>query len=147
MVITETTLFMYCRQVVGVPHPSGKDIGAAKKIINEIWSLYPHVRGDYKLLANIADWASARKKRYATIAGLLGSWRYAYQDGYLEELNIQVKEADLMRQDLEEMLSIETNKEWRDKLNWSYGQGLDVFNETMLSWETNRLPQLGKESK
>lgn len=147
MVVSETTLFTYCRQVVGVPYPSGKDIGAAKKIINDIWSNHPHITGDYELLANIANWASARKKRYATIAGLLGSWRYAYQDGYLEALNVQVKEADLMYQDLTDMLNVENNKEWRDKLNWSYGQGLDVFKETMLEWETNRLPQIGKETK
>lgn len=145
-IVSETLLFTYCSQTLGIP-VHAKDMAAARKVIKTIWTRYPHVEGDYKMLSDIVDWASARKKRYQTLGQLFGSWHYAAQSGYLKELDLNVSIQEEINRELKHYLDLETNKEWRQRLRYAAGLGIESFEQTTKEWEKKRLPMLIKEKE
>lgn len=108
----------YSQQVAGVPFPSKHHLNAANKQVNELFEMYPALT--WKGLCQIPLWAKKNKKRYAHIAQLLNSYRYAYTAGYLPELDVVFQDIELERK-IEKALLAEKDPEWRRRLMESRG--------------------------
>lgn len=107
-------LAQYCQQQTGIPYPTGRQLGDLRNACNKFFEKYPHT--SFQTLCNIVDWAKHRKKRYATCANLIrGGFRYAFADGYLNELDPTYSE-DHIDNLIIEALKLETDQVWRDFL-------------------------------
>lgn len=118
----------YARQICGVPYPTKGNLQAARKEVECLFEQYPGL--DWKALCQIPLWAKIKKKRYAHILALLRSYRWAYQDGFLPELDVH--DRDDLSAKIEEALRIESDPEWRRKLSVSRGPGRKIVYEAWL---------------
>lgn len=125
----------YARQVCGVPYPTKSSMGAATKFVNELFEQYPALT--WEALCQIPLWAKMKKRRFPHSLALLQSYRYAYSDGYLPELDISAEEKVLQIK-LAEALRDEKDPEWRRMLLEARGSARKtVFEE----WEKRKVAQ------
>lgn len=130
-VISETTLIAYWRQVTGVPHPTSKDLGFVKSEIRKTMDAHPWV--EYRGLIGVAAWAKDNQKRYKTMHGLVKAIPYAHESGYMPELDEPVS----TETDLDRLLKIETDDEWRDRLIYAFND-IHAWQQTFKEWEKER---------
>lgn len=64
----------------GSPLPLKKEKGVVGKLAKEFFDSYPHA--DWRALTDLATWARVKRKRLSMVQ-LVGSWRYAYEDGFM----------------------------------------------------------------
>lgn len=112
----------YAAQEAGIPYPAKKHLYAASSEVEKIFALYPSL--NWSSMCKIVDWAKENKKRYPHIMALINGYRYAYADGYLEEL--APNEDDSLETKIEQALEIETDPEWRRRLMVSNGPGRKI---------------------
>jgi len=75
----------YAHQKLGVAHPTAKLLPALHKIANGFFEEYPDAT--WLALVDVVRWAKhTRKVKHFDIEKLLGSWKYAHQDGYMRIL-------------------------------------------------------------
>lgn len=110
------TFATFCQQETGIPYPTQKQVAALRGAIKEFFTQYPDT--DFSTLCNIVRWAKERRKRYATPANLLrGGFRYAWEDGYLPELDPNYNDVDEeLEVDIEGALAVEKDVVWRRRL-------------------------------
>lgn len=106
----------YVQQQTGIPYPTSKEIPTLRKTLREFFDDQPNA--NYFTLCRIVDWAKARKRRYASVYGLVcNGWKYAWADGYLPELDPDYQQKD---EDLEALITAaierEDNPEWVRRL-------------------------------
>lgn len=123
----------YARQVAGVPYPTKANLGAARKEMKQLFEMYPKLT--WKAMCQVVLWAKIKKKRYAHIVQLIRSYRWAYQDGFLPELDA-VNEDDELTINIESALERETDPEWRRRLSVSRGPGRKVVYAAWLKFRS-----------
>lgn len=126
----------YCQQETGIPYPTQKQIGVLRGAINDWFDEYPHT--SYATLCQIVKWAKERRKRYATPGNLLkGGFRYAWEDGYLPELDPDYDDRDAdLEADIERALQQEKDPAWRRRL--IVAQTNAARDEVYREWLTER---------
>jgi hypothetical protein len=118
----------YVQQNLGTPFPTGKQMVILRKTIKDFFKAYPDA--DYGTLIRLVEWAKARKKKYAHCYALVSSFRYAWSDGYLPELDPNpTKEIDRA---IEEAIAKESDEEWRRRLGMA--SGIEVKTEIYNAW-------------
>lgn len=131
------TLARYIEQTTGTPWATLQDIILLKKKSKEFFTRYPYL--DYSTLCHIADWCQRKRRRYSNVWKVIDSFRYAYEDGALPEI-------DMARQDpiLEHNICVAVEKEpdqlWRMKLMGE--RGIDARKELLDNWRRTREPML-----
>lgn len=110
----------YCQQELGTPFPSQKNMPALRRQIKEFFERYPNA--DYYSLCRIVDWAKSRKKRLAHAHVVVASFRYAWADGFLPELDPSKQTVDAGLEDrIKSALEVETHPFWRERLMGAEG--------------------------
>lgn len=79
-VVDLASLMDYLNSRCGAPIPTAKDKGLVSKHAESFFKSYPDA--DWRALTDLATWAKAKNK-HLSMPMLVGSWRYAYQDGFL----------------------------------------------------------------
>jgi hypothetical protein len=82
-VVDEQSLIEYAHMVLGTPYPTQKQIPTLRKTLKQFFKDYPDA--NYRCLTDVVVWARARHK-HLDMVRLFGSYRYAYQDGYMRIL-------------------------------------------------------------
>lgn len=131
----------YAQQEAGIPRPTQKQIAQLRAAANQFFEEYPHT--SWGTLAKIVDWAKARRQRYATPSNLIrGGFRFAWQDGYLPELDPDYADVDPdLAIDIERALEVETDPAWRRRLIVANGRG--QREETYREWSRYRDSLIG----
>lgn len=121
----------YAQQKLGIPYPTGKSIAILKKALREFFEHYP--QADYNTMCRVVEWAKTKKKRYAQVYQLVYAFRYAYQDGYLPELDPgrELTDSDLEAA-IEAVLVDEHDLEWRRRL--IVADGLEARRHVYEQW-------------
>lgn len=83
-VVDLKTLMSYLNSRCGAALPLAKEKGAVKKHADAFFESYPNA--EWRALTDLANWANAKGKHLNMIK-LVGSWRYAYEDGYMRILD------------------------------------------------------------
>lgn len=116
------TFCSYAAQECGVPYPTKGDIFATERKIKEIFQLYPGLT--WYGLCDIVVWAKQKKRRFPTMYQLINSFRWAYADGYLNEIDKSHSES------LDDKIALaiqeETDPEWKLRLARAQGPGKKV---------------------
>lgn len=119
----------YVQQNLGTPYPNTKQLIILRKNIKQLFELYPEA--DYTTLIKMVEWAKSKKKKFAHSYALVASYRYAWRDGYLPELDPNpTKEIDAA---IEAALAQETDEEWCRRL--AMASGIDVKTEIYTAWK------------
>lgn len=107
-------LAYYCQQETGVPLPTGKQYALLYASIKEVFAMYP--QANYQTLCSVVEWAKKKGFRYAHVGNLIkNGLRYAYQDGFLPELDPRNHPNNIENLILD-ALRVETNEYWIDRL-------------------------------
>lgn len=118
----------YVQQNIGTPYPTVKQMVILRKNIKSLFDQYPDA--DYGTLVRLVEWAKAKNKKFAHSYALVASFRYAWKDGYLPELDPNpTREID---QAIEAALSKETDEEWCRRL--AMASGIEVKTEIYEAW-------------
>lgn len=104
----------FAQQTCGTPYPTFKYVAKATKRVKEMFELYPNA--DWQTMARVAIWARAKKRRFATLYGLASSWRYAWKDGFLPELDAPTHVDEETEAAIAKALLTETSPIWRERL-------------------------------
>lgn len=128
------TAEQFIMQQVGIGHVTAKDSGIFRKKVNEMFDHYPGA--EWQTLVRTAQWAKARRRRYAHLYQLVEAVRYAYEDGYLPELDPNNQE-DLDEQ-IREAIRQEVDPEWRRRL--LIAQGTQAKSAILDQWMQLRAP-------
>lgn len=127
------TAAKFCQQQVGCGYVTGKDLGIFKKKVNELFDHYP--AADWQTIVRTAEWAKARRRRFAHLFQLVEAVRYAYEDGYLPELDPR-NQADVDDQ-IREALRDELDPDWRRRL--MIAQGMQAKSMVLEQWRELRV--------
>ena len=112
----------YASQELGIPYPTKSHLFSTKALIDDLFELYPEL--SWNSLCGLVEWAKIKNKRYSTLMPLIHSYRYAYQDGYLNEINPNSSEG--LDAKIASALEQETDPEWRRRLERSKGPSRKV---------------------
>lgn len=82
-VVDLNTLIDFLNSRVGAPLPTVRDKGAVSKQAQSFFESYPDA--SWRALTDLATWARVKRKHLSMVQ-LVGSWRYAYQDGFMQIL-------------------------------------------------------------
>ena len=116
------TFASYACQELGIPFPSKKDLATSGKLVEELFQLYPAM--SWQSLCDLVEWGRKKKKRFATIFQLINSYRWAYSDGYLDEIDSNSSAS--LEEKIEQALASETDPEWRRRLLTARGPSRKV---------------------
>jgi hypothetical protein len=76
----------YAHQKLGIAFPTAKTKPALNKIAKEFFEEHPEAT--WRCLVDVVRWAKhTRKSRHFSIQELLGSWRYAHEQGFMTMLS------------------------------------------------------------
>lgn len=103
----------YASQTAGIPYPTQKSIAETRKEVNKLFEMYPNLT--WRGMCQLPLWAKHKRKRFATAAQLVRSYNYAFQDGFMPELEMDYAHK-LMDQKIAAALLVETSPEWRRRL-------------------------------
>jgi hypothetical protein len=117
-VVDHKTFCQYSSQVAGIPYPTNSHLNKAKTLLAELFEMYPALT--WKGLCQLPLWAKHRKKRYAHCLQLINAYRFAYQDGWLPEIDVDAVDRQ-MEEKINQALEIETDPAWRRRLLSSRG--------------------------
>lgn len=132
------TLSRYIEQQTGTPWATYQDMALLRKKCKEFFKRYPYL--DYSTLCHVADWAHRRKRRYSNVWKIVDSFRYAYEDGALPEVNHRRHNEPDLENGIEEALLIETDRRWRTMLIAT--DNIKVRKEVLENWRIQRQPLL-----
>ena len=110
----------YASQTAGIPYPTTKELVVVNKESAKLFEMYPNLT--WSGLCQLALWAKARRRRYANAGQLLRHYKFAYQDGYLPEIDSEWPTRQLDEQ-ITAALLVEQSPEWRRRLLTSRGEG------------------------
>lgn len=82
-VVDLDTLIDFLNSRCGSPLPLKKDRGIVSKNAKSFFESYPDA--EWSALTDLAVWAKTKNKHLSMVQ-LVGSWRYAYQDGFMRIL-------------------------------------------------------------
>jgi hypothetical protein len=82
-VIDLDTLCSFLNSRCGAPLPTAKDKGAVSKNAVVFFESYPDA--EWRALTDLANWSKAKNKHLSMVQ-LVGSWRYAFEDGFMRIL-------------------------------------------------------------
>ena len=82
-VVDLDSLIDFLNSRTGSPRPLAKEKGAVSKHAKAFFEEYPDA--EWRALTDLATWARAKNKHLSMIQ-LVGSWRYAFEDGYMRIL-------------------------------------------------------------
>lgn len=120
----------YVRQVLGVPFPTGVDLGETRQAIGDLFVQYP--TANYYTLCRLVMWCRGRKLRFSRMKSVVGMFREAWAKGALPELD--PKNADeSVEQRIIRVLEVEHEPAWRYRLLTTMGN--DHRRATLLEWE------------
>ena len=126
------TCEQFIMQQVGIGHVTANDRGIFKKKVQELFDHYPEA--DWQTLVRTAEWAKTRRRRYARLFQLVEAVRYAYEDGYLPELDPRGT-GDVDAQ-IREVLQEEQDPAWRRRL--LVAQGMQAKLAVLEMWQQVR---------
>lgn len=132
------TFAKYIQQTLGCPWPRAKDMVVLRKKIKDFFERYPHC--DYDTLCKVVNWCKGRKRRFAHVYSVVDQFRYAYQAGYLPEVDESVRLDSQVEEGIREALSMETDDTWRTRLMCS--EGSTLRKEVLVNWIEKRKPVL-----
>lgn len=112
------TFARYCQQTMGIPLPRLKDYPILAKQVKLIFDQHP--TADWQTICKLVDWARNRKKRYAFPQMLVSSYRLAWADGYLPELDPSHADPET-EEGIAQALLTEKDPEWRRRLIRAHG--------------------------
>jgi hypothetical protein len=119
----------YIMQQVGIGHVTAKDGAIFRKKVKEMFEHYP--TADWQTLVRTAQWAKARRRRFAHLYQLVEAVRYAYEDGYLPELDPN-NQGDVDEQ-IQSVLRREQDPNWRRRL--LVAQGMQAKVAVLEMWQ------------
>lgn len=108
-VVDHNTLFDYAIQNLGIPMPTHVDKGKAMKQLKKFFAFYPNV--EYDSWVHVVEWAKTKKKKFLSLNDFVGSFRFAYMDGWMPELDNS--ETDDLEDKIQWALTEEKDPEWR----------------------------------
>lgn len=126
------TCEQFVMQQVGIGHVTTNDRAIFKRKIRELFENYPDA--DWRTLVRTAEWAKARRRRFARLFQLVEAVRYAYEDGYLPELDPSGT-GDIDAQ-IREVLQEEDDPAWRRRL--LVAQGMQAKLAVLEMWQQVR---------
>lgn len=112
----------YAAQEIGVPYPTKGNLFASNTLIDELFEMYPELT--WNGLCGVVEWAKVNNRRFPSIVPLIHSYRFAYADGFINELNTNTQEG--LDAKIAAALAQETDPEWRRRLQNSKGPGRKV---------------------
>jgi hypothetical protein len=124
----------YCQQTIGTPWPTLKDMTILRKKIKEFFEHYP--RCDYRSLCRVANWCRARKRRPTRAWLVIESFRDAWRDGYLPELDPAERREENIEEAITFALDEEHRPEWRRRL--MAARGVEARREAYQEWLNDR---------
>lgn len=102
----------FVQQVHGTPYPTGKAMAQLRRVTKDFFKKNP--KADWMTLCKTVEFCHNRNKRLAQAYSVLPWVRYAWQSGWLPELDPNVsKEID---DAIAAAIVVETDQYWRDKL-------------------------------
>lgn len=113
-VVDNKTFARYVQQRLGVPYPTTKNLVILNKAVKSFFEEYPHL--GYESLCNLVDWAKAKNKRFGDTYVLVNMYRYAWQDGFMPELDPIDPEAVGVQEKEDYLLEHEEDSYWRNKM-------------------------------
>lgn len=122
----------FIKQQVGVGYVTGNDRAIFRKKVNELFEQYP--QASWQTLARTAEWAKSRRRRYSRLFQVVEAVRYAYEDGYLPELDPNTT-VDVDGQ-IQDALRFEEDPQWRRRL--LVAQGLQAKTAVLDMWQQLR---------
>lgn len=131
-VVDMETAEQFIKQQVGIGYITAKDGAIFRKKVNEMFEHYPG--SSWQTLVRTAEWAKSRRKRYSRLYELVEAVRYAYQDGFLPELD--PRNAETVDAEIREALLRERDPQWRRRL--LVAQGMQAKLSVLQQWQEVR---------
>jgi hypothetical protein len=134
------TAKQYVMQQVGIGYVTVKDTAVFRKKVKELFENYPGA--DWQTIVRTTEWAKSRRRRFAHLFQLVEAVRYAYEDGYLPELDPR-HNGDLDEQ-IREVLRAEEDPAWRRRL--MLAQGMQAKVAVLEMWQQVRAPDVHEKA-
>jgi hypothetical protein len=109
---------VYCRQRLGVPGATVKDLLILKARARQFFEENPGA--SWLTLCRVIDWCRSRKWRLAKVWNVFDCAGFAFQDGFLPELDPSDEDPEL-EQEIQRALEVETRESWQRRLIVSRG--------------------------
>lgn len=112
------SLQRFIMQQLGVGYVTKNDAVIYRKKMNELFEHYP--QANIGTMLKVVEWAKTRRRRFSRLFQVVEAVRYAYEDGYLPELD-PGNRPDLDER-INEILREEEDPEWRRRLLTAQGE-------------------------
>ncbi len=109
----------YCRQTLGTPWPTLKDMIILRKKTKEFFEHYPHAT--WHTLCRVVVFSRSRKRRHAHVWAVMEDFRRAYVAGVLPELDPVNRVDEKFAGLVERALESEDDPSWRRRLLLAQG--------------------------
>jgi hypothetical protein len=111
---------VYCRQILGTPRPSLKEQIILQRELKRFFEEFENA--DWLTLCRLVDWCRAKRLHPADCYRIFCHTRRAWSDGVLAELDpVDRADVDLQIQ-IDSILSVERDPQWRRMLLGAQGQ-------------------------
>lgn len=118
----------YIKQRVGIAYVTVKDSAIFRRKVKELFEHYPGA--DWQTLVRATEWAKTRRKRFSRLHQFVEAIRFAYEDGYLPELDPNYQ-GDVDEQ-IQGILREEEDPNWRRRL--LIAQGMQAKQLAVEQW-------------
>lgn len=132
-VVDARSFASFCQQELGMPFPTGKKIAATQKNLNAFFRDNPRV--DWRVLCKTVEWVKNRRRRIAEPWAITSFVAYAWEAGYLPELDACGDVDEQIESDIEWALCVETDPDWRRVLMCAAGSNRK---EVFATWKQRR---------
>lgn len=111
------SLQRYIMEQLGVGYVTKNDAAIYRKKMKELFEYYP--AADMQTMVRVVEWAKTRRRRFARLFQVVESVRYAYEDGFLPELDPNnTQDVD---EQISEILQTEKDPTWRRRFLTAQG--------------------------
>lgn len=124
----------YVQQVLGVPFPTVKEMAGLRRMARVFFEQHP--RADFFTLCRVVQWNRTRNRRYRSVLAVFESWKDAWVQKKLPELD-PARVDDDVEERITEALKVETNESWRRRLLASKGR--DARRQVLSEWMAMRV--------
>lgn len=124
----------YVAQTCGTPWVTFKDMAILKKQLKEFWINCPNA--NWFTLVRTAQWARSKKKRPARVYSIIRMVPWAWQEGFLPELDPTKQVDPEVEEQIQQALLVEQSPEWRYRLIGA--EGMTARREVLLAWQTQK---------
>jgi hypothetical protein len=132
-VVDVCTFAAYSQQQLGTAPAIGKDLKRLSGELAAFWEGNP--QADWMTLVRTVAWVKAKKRRLANAGSVLRHVRFAYQDGFLPDLEPRRTDPEVERR-IEQALQLETDHHWRMRLLCT--DGMDNRRAALEQWSDQR---------